>query len=840
MPRPFPNFLVGFALAGLLLLAMPPSEATAVFAGEETPSTAETPKAKEAKPAKGDAAAAENLAAKSSEKATLALEALSAEIAPSVAVVTYFGRDGKPEGLGTGFVVSEEGLIATNFHVIGEARPIQVEFADGRKFDVTAVEASNRLLDLALLRISVPRGKQHPKLKALPLGKAQSLKAGQPVAAFGNPRGLKHSVTAGVVSALREVEDRPMIQLAMPIEQGNSGGPLVNLAGEVVGVVNMKSLVTPNLGFAIQIELLRPMLEKPNPITMERWLTIGALDPQEWQPLFGARWSQRAGRIRVGEWGKGIGGRSICLWKGEQPKLPFDVAAVVRLEDEAGAAGLVFHSDGSNRHYGFYPSNGSMRLSRFDGPDVTDWKVLEEVRTRHYRAGEWNRLRVRLEAGHIRCYVNEKLVIESRDDEYAAGRVGLAKFRGTEAQFKRFHVGPDLSLPAPDADLSLRLREWTDAPAADAVADPDLLEKLVPLERPAVDLLRDQARELEERAERLRALASAVHREKVLRELAETMAQPEEKIDVCRAALLLSRLDNEELDVAAYEKQIARMAADVLSLVERGAEKDAAAAKNGEAKDSGKKTTKEKVEGKSLEEKLTALNEYLFRQRGFHGSRGDYYNRSNSYLNEVLDDREGLPITLSVIYLELGRRLELPLSGVGLPGHFIVRFDPPNGPRKLIDVFEEGKEMTLAQAAEKVEYNGGRFEDAMLAPAKKLEVVLRMLQNLLNARQREQDAQGMLPYLDAILMLKPDDAPRRWVRALVHYQAGRWKASLRDVDRLLGELPPGLTSDEVEKLKEVLEKNLAESAPAKPPIAEPAIEKPKDRDLDKDMPQGAK
>src|SRR5439155_17950941 len=77
--------------------------------------------------------------------------------------------------------------------------------------------------------------------------------------------------------------------------------------------------------------------------------------------------------------------------------------------------------------------------------------------------------------------------------------------------------------------------------------------------------------------------------------------------------------------------------------------------------------------------RLAALNKYLFDEHGFHGSRGDYYHRSNSYVNELLDDREGLPITLSVIYMQLPRKIGLKIVGVGLPGHFVVRHEPTDG-----------------------------------------------------------------------------------------------------------------------------------------------------------------
>src|SRR5436190_5348551 len=116
----------------------------------------------------------------------------------SVVVITVRGRDGKRQGLGTGFLVSADGLIATNLHVIGEARPVRVQFSDGRELDVTEVHASDRALDLALVRVKGSR------LQPLPLGDSDQLKQGQAVVALGNPVGLTHSVVSGVVSGRRE------------------------------------------------------------------------------------------------------------------------------------------------------------------------------------------------------------------------------------------------------------------------------------------------------------------------------------------------------------------------------------------------------------------------------------------------------------------------------------------------------------------------------------------------------------------------------------------------------------------------------------------------------------
>ena len=348
--------------------------------------------------------------------------ALAERALKSVVVVSFSGRDGKQQGLGTGFVVSADGLIATNLHVIGEARPIDVQFADGRTFAVTAIHATEKSMDLAVLKIDAT------ELPVLELGDSDTLKQGEQVIALGNPLGLRHSVVSGVVSEKRELEGKPMIQVAIPIERGNSGGPLLDMQGRVHGIVTLKSQVTRNLGFAVVVNALKPLLEKPNPILMSRWTTIGTIDKREWTTVFGARWRQRAGRISVDETGSGFGGRSLCLSTIKSPDIPFEIAASVRFSPEEGAAGIVFHADGKDKHYGFYATNGRLRLTRFDGSSVYQWKVLQEVAHKAYVPNDWNNLKVRIEEQRILCYVNDKLVIESADSGLRSGSVGLCKF----------------------------------------------------------------------------------------------------------------------------------------------------------------------------------------------------------------------------------------------------------------------------------------------------------------------------------------------------------------------------------------------------------------------------
>ena len=575
------------------------------------------------------------------------IESLISSSRNSVVTISQFGRDSKEEGVGAGFAISSN-LIATALHVIGESRSISVRVSDGGDLDVTEIHAWDRKLDLAIIRVNAA------SLRPLPLGDSDDLQQGASVIAIGNPLGLEHSVVEGVVSAKREFDSIEMIQLAIPIEPGNSGGPLLDRDGRVHGILTMKSALSRNLGFAVPINALKKLIERPNPVPMDRWLTINSLNPREWRPLLGARWRQKNGQVHVEGFGKGFGGRSVCLAELPVPPRPFEVGVSVRLDDESGAAGLIFGSDGADKHFGFYPTAGQLRLTDFQGPNVFSWNILKTTPSEHYHPGEWNHIKVRVEENKLLCYVNDHLLIEADEIEISNGKIGLAKFRDTRAAFKNFRVG--VTIAAPDETQSLTRK----------------------------------ARELEREAAMLRRQAAIEHRTRVRDELVAALDQPESKIDLFHAALLLAEYDNPELDVAFYQRQLDAMAKDI------------------------------------PQPTLDTLIKYLFIDNGFHGSRSDYYNRANSYMNEVMDDREGLPITLSVLFIELARRAGLPnVSGIPIPGHFMVKHKD-----QLIDVFDGGKILSRAEAEERL---GIPLLPDHLRPATKREIILRMVRNLQNA-----------------------------------------------------------------------------------------------------------
>lgn len=694
---------------------------------------------------------------------------LTAAARSSIVRVSQIGRGGEQEALGTGFVVSKDGLIATNLHVIGTARRIQVHLSDGTVHDVTAIHARDSALDLAVIRIA----KQD--LTPLSLADSDQVKQGQNVLAIGHPQGLEYSVVEGVVSAVRDIEGASMIQVAIPIEQGNSGGPLLDMQGRVLGMLTLKSAITDNLGFARPVNDLSALLAKPSPVPMSRWLTIGRLDPKRWQPLMGGAWTQHAGIIRAEEAGEGFGGRALCLSLDDAPALPFEASVTVKLDDEGGAAGLAFCADGRDQHYGFYPSGGKLRLTRFNGPDVFSWTILSDTPSPAYKQGAWNTLRVRVDEQKISCFVNDTLVTTMQDAELRGGRAGLCKFRQTEAQFKNYRVGTDLAqkdIPAQLAsDLESQLEQYLEKPAhRDAT-----MEKLLAEPAAARSLLERRAKTLEEQAASLRKLEKDLHRQAIARELIRLLQRPADQTELLRAALLVAKHDNPEIDVEAYLRNMDSMVSEL---------KDDPALKQ------------------STAQAVARLCTFLCEENGFHGTRNDTIDdMSNSYLNEVLDDREGIPLTLSIVFLELVRKLGLKdIYGVSLPGRFMVAYDgQPGAGTMFVDVFDNGKLLTEDEAARLIEQSTGRvIEEEHRQPATPRAMIQRLLYNLASFSQRKPER--AIPYLDLLVALDPDAAHERLQRALFRMSTGDTAGAKADLSMLMEQSPDTLDMARVEAL----------------------------------------
>lgn len=701
------------------------------------------------------------------------------KVRPSIATIKVSSRDGDQLQMGTGFAIGGD-LIATNFHVLGEGRSFTVKMASGREVKVLSVEASDRAADLVLIRVKV----DDQPLPALTLSKDGVPEQGTSVVTIGSPHGLELSAVAGIVSASREVEGRELIQLAMMFEQGNSGGPLVDMAGNVIGIVNMKSAIDDNLGFAIPVDDLQPLIEKPNPVQIDRWVRLGRIDDQKWTALMGAVWQERGGYITARGVGESFGGRSLCLSTQTLPtERPFEISVQVKLDNEAGAAGIAFGADGKDKHYGFYPTAGRMRLTCFKGPSVYSWQILEDERSKHYLPNQWNHLRVRLEKDRIKCFVNEHLMFESPDQQLNANKFGLVKFRDTNPDFKNFRYGPDIAPKiSPEAEAAINKIIGDEMQPLDYSSE--MIHELEDSAEIASQKLAQHAAKLEERAARLKVLATDVELAPIVSQLKQLMRENEaDPARLLKGTLLIAKLDNLGLNVNAYMERVDQMANEI----------------------------KEELEPNSnATSRREALHRYLFDQNGFHGGRAEYYHRANSHLDRVIEDREGLPITLSILYMELGRRLDLNIVGVGLPGHFVVKHIDGNN-EQLVDVFERGELLSDADAERIVNAYANRvMVEEDLRAQTDFEILSRVINNLIGVASRSQDTEAINRYCNALVALDTTSAEARMMRSQIRALTNRRVQAIADLDWLLENDPPGFDQTRGLQLRAALVEQLPE------------------------------
>ena len=698
-------------------------------------------------------------------------------IMPSIATIRVNDRDGRQLSIGTGFVVDPSGLIATNYHVLTEGREFTVELWPRKVLKVLSVEAFDVPGDFAIIRVDT----QSEPLPSLKMGDSESTQQGASVLAFGHPLGLEHSVVRGIISAVRKVNGKNMIQLAMPIEPGNSGGPLVDEEGKVLGIVNIKDLRADNVGFAVPISGIQSLLQNPSPILFDRWVRSPTLDDEQWNPVFGATWQERSGILTARGLGTGFGGRSLCLKKSASPAVPYEISVHVKLNDERGAAGLAFHSDGGDCHYGFYPTNGSMRLTCFQGPVVDSWEIIQEVNTLHYNPDSWNELKVRVEKDRLVCFVNGHAVIESESLKLAEGTVGLAKFRDTVAEFKRFRIGT----PVETDELPTNERKLLDEMLRDGVKGTAISDEQIPVlakssEAFSSNLLR-RSEALKEESRRVTQLAQDISNLPVLQKL-KALFEQDDSDDLFRGALWIAALDNPELDHEAYVRKVERMGRQIGDSLPTDA---------------------------SENDRIEALNRFLFEENGFHGSRQEYYHSANSHLDRVIDDREGLPITLSILYIELARWNQIEIQGVGLPGHFVVRHVDKQGDSQLIDVFERGAKISMRDAQRMVrEFTQRAAVDEDFHTQTTQEILVRVLRNLIGSAQRTRDDESIVKYCSALVAIDPDEPQYRMMRCVARYRTKRLAGALADVQMLLENSPQGLQTQELLRLKKVIQAEL--------------------------------
>lgn len=254
----------------------------------------------------------------------------------------------------------------------------------------------------------------------------------------------------------------------------------------------------------------------------------------------------------------------------------------------------------------------------------------------------------------------------------------------------------------------------------------------------------------------------------ILEKFADIVSTPDEKISLIEAALLIACNEYPELDVSDYLQRFNHMTDEL----------------------------HERVIGcRSTEDIVLALNEYLFDELAFTGNLSNFNDPKNSFLNDVLDRKLGIPISLSVIYIELGRRIGLSVSGVSFPGHFLVKISMTEG-ELVIDPFSKGVSLGEKELEERLEQisksqKGNWTLSEMLKPASNKQILSRMLRNLKNIYLETEAYERALDMVNFALLIFPGEAAEIRDRAFIYDQMNCYRAAIEDYQDYLMLTPAG-------------------------------------------------
>jgi regulator of sirC expression with transglutaminase-like and TPR domain len=265
-----------------------------------------------------------------------------------------------------------------------------------------------------------------------------------------------------------------------------------------------------------------------------------------------------------------------------------------------------------------------------------------------------------------------------------------------------------------------------------------------------------------------------VERGSLLSQFAEVTDRPDYEIDVARAAMLLAAAEYPDLNVERELFAFQRLAGAISS--------------------------------KFLDDDdplycVNVISEHLFDDMGFRGDQDNYYDPRNSYLNQVIERRTGIPITLAVVYMEVGRRLKVPLLGIGMPGHFLVRHREIEN--LYIDAFNGGILLSEEECREILSdrtHGDLDWSSDLLKPVLNREIVARMIRNLKAIYMTDQDFVRALTVSEFALALDPHSAMDRRDRGIVHYQLGHSAEALDDLVYYLDLAPNGPDAEGVHAL----------------------------------------
>ena len=254
------------------------------------------------------------------------------------------------------------------------------------------------------------------------------------------------------------------------------------------------------------------------------------------------------------------------------------------------------------------------------------------------------------------------------------------------------------------------------------------------------------------------------------RQLIDVVDRPEEEVDLARASLLVACEEYPQLEVDRYLERLDTMAEGVRGRL-----------------------------GDSPHSAIAALNRVLFEEQGFHGNTREYYDPRNSFLNDVLDRRTGIPITLSTVYIAVGRRAGVAVEGVGLPGHFVVRVSTPAG-EALADPFNGGTVLTPEDCQGRLDrIYGGRVRMAagMLAPCPARAVLTRTVRNLKAIYMKAEDHERALRTAGLLVLLSQGAVEEIRDRGLVYASLDCYALAAADLETYVAAAPQAPEADQL-------------------------------------------
>jgi regulator of sirC expression with transglutaminase-like and TPR domain len=272
-------------------------------------------------------------------------------------------------------------------------------------------------------------------------------------------------------------------------------------------------------------------------------------------------------------------------------------------------------------------------------------------------------------------------------------------------------------------------------------------------------------------------------------ELAQNFAvivgKNDDSIDLVRAALAIAQTEYPALNIEQYVRRIEVLARRVRARVP----------------DLG-----------DIGESIAALNFVLFQEEGFSGNSEDYYDPRNSFLNDVLDRKLGIPITLALIYMEVARRVGFPLVGVGMPGHFLLKHYDIEGREVIIDAFNRGVVLSAGDCAQRLDqiYSGQMpFQPEYLVAVSRRQILLRMLNNLRAIYLSARNFKKALPIVDLILAIYPRSPEDMKQRAMLRHNQGNLRGAVADLEEYLKMSPEASDADEIRQMALSLRRTLA-------------------------------